>query len=248
MNAVEIKNLTKKYKDGPTALEGVGFSIPVGETFGLLGPNGAGKTTLINILAGVTQKTSGDAKVHGKDIDDDPVFVKKSLGVVPQEMGFNPFFTVQQALELQLGYYGKRKDPEYIDYLLKKLTLFDKKNVKPRKLSGGMQRRFMIARALVHQPKVVVLDEPTAGVDVELRRQLYSFIGELKAQGITIILTTHYLEEAELLADRVAIINHGKIVALETVQEIRDRHKHLSKNGETPSLEDVFVHLTKGQV
>lgn len=237
MNAVEIKDLKKTYKNGPEALKGVDFSIKEGEVFGLLGPNGAGKTTLINILAGVVQKTSGEAKIFGKDIDEDPTFVKKNLGVVPQEVSFNPFFPVETAMKFQFGYYGQKVDQEYIDYLLDQINLTDKRHTKPRKLSGGMKRRFMIARALVHRPKVVVLDEPTAGVDVELRRNLYRFIEELNKNGTTIILTTHYLEEAELLCDRVAIMNHGELVALERVEDLKKKH-------DDAKLEDIFVELT----
>ena len=241
MKAIEIQELKKKYEKGPEALKGVSFSIEEGEVFGLLGPNGAGKTTLINILCGVTRKSSGTAKVFGKDVDEDPVFVKSSLGVVPQEIGFNPFFTVRQAMELQLGYYGKRRDADYVNYLLDRLSLMDKADVKPRKLSGGMQRRFMIARALVHRPRVVVLDEPTAGVDVELRRALYAFVRELNQAGATVILTTHYLEEAEVLCERVGIVNRGELVTLERVEDLKKKH-------DDKKLEDIFVELTNIKV
>jgi len=238
MQAIEIKDLKKTYKQGTLALNGVGFSVEEGEVFGLLGPNGAGKTTLINILSGVTQKTSGEARVFGKDIDEDPVFVKSSIGVVPQEISFNPFFSVEDALTFQFGFYNQKIDREWMDHVLQRLSLSDKRKTKPRELSGGMKRRFMIARALIHRPKVVVLDEPTAGVDVELRRSLYDFVREMNAQGTTIVLTTHYLEEAELLCGRVAIMNRGEVVALERVEDLRRKHNDAK-------LEDIFVSLTK---
>lgn len=238
MQAIEIKRLKKTYKKGTEALKGVSFSIEEGEVFGLLGPNGAGKTTLINILAGVTEKTSGEARVFGKDIDEDPVFVKSSIGVVPQEVSYSPFFSIEDALTFQFGFYNQRVDKDWMNYVLDRLALSDKRTVKPRTLSGGMKRRFMIARALIHKPKVVVLDEPTAGVDVDLRRSLYDFVRELNKNGTTIILTTHYLEEAELLCARVGIMSHGELVTLERVEDLRRKHNDAK-------LEDIFVELTK---
>jgi len=227
MLAIEIKNLKKTYQiKGQAeleALKGVSFSIDKGEIFGLLGPNGAGKSTLINILGGITKKTSGSVLVDGLDIDNNHAAAKKKLGIVSQEISFDGFISVQSALELQFGYYDLQVDNDHIDYLLKYLALEDKRGVNPRLLSGGMKRRFMIARALVHSPSILVLDEPTAGVDVELRHDLYDLIRELNQQGTTIILTSHYLEEVELLCDRVAIIHHGQLVALDHKQQLKDR-------------------------
>ena len=227
MAAIEIKDLQKTYfpkkKDEVKALKGVTFSIEPGEVFGLLGPNGAGKSTLINILGGVVNKTGGKAYIDGIDIDDNHREAKKLIGIVPQEISYDSFLTVQKALELQFGYFGLQKDQKVIDHLLKHLALTDKRDVIPRWLSGGMKRRFMIARALIHSPKILVLDEPTAGVDVELRHELYALIRELNQQGTTIILTSHYLEEVELLCDRVAIIHHGKLVALDHKEELKNR-------------------------
>jgi ABC-2 type transport system ATP-binding protein len=239
--AVEIKNLKKSYetpKGKLHALKGVSFAIEEGEVFGLLGPNGAGKSTLINILAGPVNKTGGTVKVMGVDTDDDHAAVKKMLGIVPQEVGFDVFFTVEQALNYQFGYFGNALDKVYRDEVLEMLSLSDKRHVKPRMLSGGMKRRFMIAKALVNRPRVLVLDEPTAGVDVELRREMYETIRMLNKQGVTIILTSHYLEEIELLCERVAIIHEGKLIAL-------DHKDKLKKKLKMDKLEDVFVELTK---
>lgn len=226
MSALTIENLQKTYqsKRGEVkALKGVSFEIREGEFFGLLGPNGAGKSTLINILCGVTKKTGGDASVLGISIDKDHAAVKKLLGVVPQEIAFDAFFTVQHALEYQFGYFGQPVDRAYLDEIVERLSLKDQRKMKPRLLSGGMKRRFMIAKALVHRPKVLVLDEPTAGVDVELRHDLYDLVRELNASGTTIILTSHYLEEVELLCERVAIINRGELVALDDKEHLKDR-------------------------
>ena len=226
MHAIDIQDLRKTYrgrKGSTEALKGVSFSIEEGEFFGLLGPNGAGKSTLINILAGVTQKTSGRASVLGKDIDVDPTFVKNSIGVVPQELAFEAFFDVELALKFQFGFYGRQVDQKYLAELLERLSLADKMDARPRELSGGMKRRLMIARALIHKPKVLVLDEPTAGVDVELRHDLYDLVRELNKQGTTIVLTSHYLEEVELLCNRVAIVNKGDLVALDTKDRLKDR-------------------------
>ncbi len=239
--AVEIKHLKKSYKlpkGKLDALKGVSFIIEEGEVFGLLGPNGAGKSTLINILAGPVNKTSGTVKVFDVSIDDDHAAVKDMLGIVPQEITFDAFFTVEQALNYQFGYYGNKIDKEYRDEILDKLALSDKRHSKPRMLSGGMKRRFMIAKALVNRPSVLVLDEPTAGVDVELRRDLYDVIRDLNKQGVTIILTSHYLEEVELLCGRVAIIHQGELVALDHKDKLKKRLK-------MDKLEDVFVELTK---
>lgn len=226
MDAIKIENLKKTYqgKGGPTeALKGVSFDIKQGEFFGLLGPNGAGKSTMINILAGVVEKSGGSVMVNGFDLDKDPTNVKKSLGIVPQEISYDAFFTLEKALKFQFGYYGQKVDPNYIDELLERLSLSDKRKLWPNMLSGGMKRRFMIARALVHRPKILILDEPTAGVDVELRHGLHDFVRELNRQGTTVILTSHYLEEVELLCERIAIINHGQLVALDNKEELKNR-------------------------
>ena len=214
--AIHINKLTKTYtgkKSTKQALKSVSLDIPSGSFFGILGPNGAGKSTLINILAGLTLKTSGTVTIGGIDIDQDPRGTRYAIGVVPQELVLDPFFTVREALENHAGYYGIAKDKRKTDEIIAALGLSDKADVKPRSLSGGMKRRLLIAKALVHSPSVLVLDEPTAGVDVELRQQLWEYVKELNRNGTTIVLTTHYLEEAETLCDRIAIINHGEIIA-----------------------------------
>lgn len=240
-SALNIREITKTYhsKQGAvTALRGLSLEIQRGEMFGLLGPNGAGKSTLINILSGATGKSGGQASVLGVDLDADPVGLKYLIGVVPQEVAFDPFFTVERTLRFQFGYYNQRVDEAYLDEILTKLSLDDKREVKPRFLSGGMKRRLMIAKALIHKPKVLVLDEPTAGVDVELRHELYALVRELNAKGVTIILTSHYLEEVELLCERVAIINKGELVALDHKDQLKERFK-MSK------LEEIFLQLTR---
>ncbi len=216
--AIDIQGLTKTYaksRKSPekTALKGVDLTIPRGSIFGLLGPNGAGKSTMINILAGLVNKTSGTASICGFDIETQTRQARASIGVVPQEISMDVFFTPFQALELQAGYYGVPKSERRSDEILKALGLYDKRDAYVRQLSGGMKRRLLIGKALVHTPPVLILDEPTAGVDIELRRQLWDYVNTLHARGTTIILTTHYLEEAEALCDRIAIIHHGKIVA-----------------------------------
>jgi ABC-2 type transport system ATP-binding protein len=226
--AIEIKNLTKIYaksKKSPEkhALKGVDLTIPRGSIFGLLGPNGAGKSTMINILAGLVNKTSGSAKICGFDIDDHTRQARASIGIVPQEIAMDVFFTPFQALELQAGYYGVPKSERRSEEILAALGLADKRDAYVRQLSGGMKRRLLIAKALVHTPPVLILDEPTAGVDIELRRQLWTYVEELHARGTTIILTTHYLEEAEALCDRIAIMHHGEIVANESKSDLMSR-------------------------
>ncbi|MBB5684584.1 ABC transporter ATP-binding protein [Sphingobium boeckii] len=211
--AIEIQGIEKTYAGGKRALEGVSFDVPRGQIFGLLGPNGAGKSTLINILAGLVNKTAGRASIWGFDIDANPRNAKASIGIVNQEILFDPFFTPFETLENQAGLYGVPKAKRRTMDLLKAVRLEDKANAYARTLSGGMKRRLMVAKALVHAPPVLVLDEPTAGVDIELRQQLWSYVRELNAQGVTVVLTTHYLEEAEELCDRIAIINHGKLIA-----------------------------------
>ncbi len=217
-HAIEVAGLTKRYaksggSEAKLALDGVDLAIPRGSLFGLLGPNGAGKSTLINILAGLVRKTSGSAKVWGYDIEADQRMAKAAIGVVPQELNIDPFFSPGELLEVQAGLYGVPKAERQTDRILKLIGLEDKRNSYARSLSGGMRRRLLIGKAMVHDPPVLVLDEPTAGVDIELRQQLWENVVELNKRGTTILLTTHYLEEAEELCDRIAIINHGKLVA-----------------------------------
>ena len=218
--AIAIDVLSKTYAGGKKALDDVSFDVPTGQIFGLLGPNGAGKSTLINILAGLVVKSSGTARVWGFDIDEHPRNAKLSIGIVPQEILFDPFFTPREALELQAGLYGVPKAKRITDELLSAVRLTDKADAYARTLSGGMKRRLLVAKAMVHSPPILVLDEPTAGVDVELRRQLWDYVRGLHAQGVTIVLTTHYLEEAEELCDRIAIIHHGRVIANEPTREL----------------------------
>jgi ABC-2 type transport system ATP-binding protein len=216
--ALAIRDLQKTYKGGKRALDGVTLDVPRGGIFGLLGPNGAGKSTLINILAGLVSKSKGSATIWGFDIDEHPRNAKRSIGVVPQEILFDPFFTPREALEIQAGLYGiPRADRRTLE-LLRAVRLEDKADAYARTLSGGMKRRLLVAKAMVHSPPVLVLDEPTAGVDVELRQQLWDYVRGLNAQGVTIVLTTHYLEEAEQLCDRIGIINHGRLIANEATR------------------------------
>ncbi|MBI1180836.1 MAG: ATP-binding cassette domain-containing protein [Alphaproteobacteria bacterium] len=227
-NAIEIRGLRKKYHGGKgfpphEALKGIDLDVPRGSFFGLLGPNGAGKSTLINILAGLVNKTEGQVSVWGFDIDEAPRNARNSIGVVPQEISFDAFFTPREALELQAGLYGVRKADRRTDEILAAMHLSDKANAYSRALSGGMKRRLLVAKAMVHSPPILVLDEPTAGVDIELRQQLWEHIRALKSGGVTIMLTTHYLEEAEQLCDRIAIINQGEVVANETTGDLLQR-------------------------
>ncbi len=222
--AIAIKDVRKSFGE-TEALKGVTFDIQRGEFFGLLGPNGAGKSTLIHIIAGLTHATSGSVSVLGNDVVSAYRAARKNLGVVPQELVYDPFFPVQDLLRLQAGYYGCGKEVwPWIDELLDELKLNDKRNQSMRALSGGMKRRVLIAQALVHKPSVVILDEPTAGVDVELRRTLWRFTRRLHKAGHTIVLTTHYLEEAEELCDRIAILHHGELKVLEEKTALLDRH------------------------
>ena len=218
--AIRIDSLSKTYAGGKRALNEVSFDVPRGQIFGLLGPNGAGKSTLINILAGLVVKTSGTAVVWGFDIDEHPRNAKRSIGIVPQEIIFDPFFTPKETLEIQAGLYGIPPAERQSDALLAAMHLTDKADAYSRTLSGGMKRRLLVAKAMVHSPPILVLDEPTAGVDVELRRQLWDYVRQLNQQGVTIVLTTHYLEEAEELCDRIAIINHGRVIANEPTREL----------------------------
>jgi ABC-2 type transport system ATP-binding protein len=223
--AISIRDLVKRYApagpgEGKLALKGVSFDVPEGGIFGLLGPNGAGKSTLINILAGMVMKTSGSAEIWGFNIDRDTRNAKRSIGIVPQEIVFDPFFTPFEVLEIQAGLYGIAKTLRRSEELLRAVHLADKRDAYARTLSGGMKRRLLIAKALVHQPPVLILDEPTAGVDVELRRQLWELVTELNREGATVVLTTHYLEEAEELCDRIAIINHGELITNKPTREL----------------------------
>lgn len=218
--AIEITDLCKVYAGGKRALDNVSLTIPRGQIYGLLGPNGAGKSTTINILAGLVNKTSGAARIWGFDIDQNPRNAKNSIGIVPQEIVFDPFFTPFETLENQAGYYGVPKERRRSMELLRAVHLDDKANAYARTLSGGMKRRLLVAKAMVHSPPILVLDEPTAGVDVQLRQQLWAYVRELNAQGVTIVLTTHYLEEAEELCDRIGIINHGRLVTDKPTREL----------------------------
>ena len=226
MPAVSFQNVSKSYRSARgelQALKGVTFDIEAGEFFGLLGPNGAGKTTLISILAGLTRPTGGRVRVLGHDVQTDYAAARRALGVVPQELVFDPFFNVREALRFQSGYFGIHHNDDWIDELLTGLGLADKAGANMRQLSGGMKRRVLVAQALVHRPPVIVLDEPTAGVDVELRQTLWQFISQLNKQGSTVLLTTHYLEEAEALCGRIAMLRQGQLVALEKTSDLLSR-------------------------
>ncbi|MFN5177465.1 ABC transporter ATP-binding protein [Limnohabitans sp.] len=226
MPALTFRSVTKFYparQAGSTplkALDQVSFEVQEGEFFGLLGPNGAGKTTLISILAGLVRASEGSVQVHGHDVQSDYAQARRLLGVVPQELVFDPFFSVREALRIQSGYFGIRHNEAWIDELLESLGLADKAGANMRQLSGGMKRRVLVAQALVHKPRVIVLDEPTAGVDVELRQTLWQFIARLNRQGHTVLLTTHYLDEAEALCSRIAMLKRGQVVALERTTDL----------------------------
>lgn len=224
--AIEIANLTKTYGTDLKALDDVSLSIKRGSFFGLLGPNGAGKTTLISILGGLTKATAGKGSVMGHDIVSASLAARHSIGIVPQEIVFDPFFNTRDYMRQQSSYYGIYDNDAWIDTLLDRLGLADKANENTRKLSGGMKRRMMVGMALVHKPPVVVLDEPTAGVDVSQRRSLWEFIRQLNADGTTIILTTHYLEEAEELCERIVMLNHGRVIADERTADLLSSDKH----------------------
>lgn len=248
-NALTIKNLQKTYSNGVSALKGVTLDIPEGDFFALLGPNGAGKTTIIGISTGLVNKSEGSVEVFGHDIDNEPEVAKTFIGLVGQEINFNPFEKLIDVVVNQGGYYGipRSESIPRAEQLLKDLGLGDRMHDTGMQLSGGMKRRLMIARALIHTPKFLVLDEPTAGVDVELRRGMWDYLKKLTSEGLTILLTTHYLEEAEQLAKHVAIINKGQIVANGTMDELLATHS----GGETSTdgyrggrLEEVFLKLT----
>ena len=226
--ALTVENLTKVYSDSKNkkenkALNDLNFQVKQGEVFGLLGPNGAGKTTFLSILGGTVSKTNGNINVWGFDLDKNPRQVKASIGIVPQEVNLDAFFSPRKLLELQAGLYGITKKDRITDLILEMVALKDKANAYSRSLSGGMKRRLLIAKAMVHQPPILILDEPTAGVDVELRNNLWNNVKELNKEGVTIILTTHYLFEAQEMCDRIAIIDKGNLVALDTTQRLLDR-------------------------
>ncbi len=261
VNAVEVHNLVKTYAASKTAaekhaLKGISLNIPRGSFFGLLGPNGAGKSTLINILAGLVNKSSGSACIWGFDTENEMRAARRSIGVVPQELNLDPFFTPRELLDLQAGLYGVPANERRTDEILEAVGLSDKAHSYARTLSGGMRRRLLVAKALVHSPQVLVLDEPTAGVDVELRRQLWEYVRKLNAEGTTILLTTHYLEEAEELCDRIAIINHGRLIACDKTKNLMGRLDSkrvtvvlINEISEIPdSLKGFDVNLSDGRV
>ena len=222
-NVLSVKKLNKIYRKNIHALKDLNLEVKEGEILGLLGPNGAGKSTFINILAGVTDKTSGEVIVWGFDLDKNPRQVRVSLGIVPQEINVDPFFTPKKLLDLQAGLFGVKKKDRITNTILDLVALKDKSNSYTRNLSGGMKRRLLIAKALVHKPPIIILDEPTAGVDVELRKNLWENIRSLRKLGVTIILTTHYLQEAEELCDRVGIIHKGNLIALDTTENMLNK-------------------------
>ena len=260
--ALSSENLTKVYsksnklKQEVLALKNLSLEVKQGEIFGLLGPNGAGKTTFINILAGTVMKSSGKVTVWGYDLDKNPRQVRACIGIVPQEVNFDPFFSPKKLLELQAGFYGVKKDDRITDSILETVSLDKQANAYTRSLSGGMKRRLLIAKAMVHQPPILFLDEPTAGVDVELRQNLWGNVKELNKLGITIVLTTHNLNEAQEMCDRIAIINKGNLVALDTTQKMLERIESKiikfkvkdSKNFEKIKLDGVKFAKSNGQI
>jgi len=246
-SAVLVEHLTKSY-GSLQALKNVSLDVKEGEFFGLLGPNGAGKTTLISILAGLCRPDSGRTFVMGTNVQTNFIESRRLLGVVPQELVFDPFFTVRETLRFQSGYFGIRNNDDWIDEIMTHLDLTSKANSNMRSLSGGMKRRVLVAQALVHRPPVIVLDEPTAGVDVELRQSLWKFISRLNQDGHTILLTTHYLEEAESLCGRIAMLKSGQVVALDTTQNLLARYgAHKAQAGQEADLEDVFIQIMAGE-
>ena len=260
--ALSSENLTKVYsksnklKQEVLALKNLSLEVKQGEIFGLLGPNGAGKTTFINILAGTVMKSSGKVTVWGYDLDKNPRQVRACIGIVPQEVNFDPFFSPKKLLELQAGFYGVKKEDRITDSILETVSLDKQANAYTRSLSGGMKRRLLIAKAMVHQPPILFLDEPTAGVDVELRQNLWGNVKELNKLGITIVLTTHNLNEAQEMCDRIAIINKGNLVALDTTQKMLERIESKiikfkvkdSKNFEKIKLDGVKFVKSNGQI
>lgn len=247
--ALTVSDLEKTYASGTKALSKVSLTVPAGDFFALLGPNGAGKTTLIGILTGLVNKTGGSASVFGVDITMQPEKARTFIGLVPQEVNINPFEKCIDIVVNQAGYYGVPRDIAVprAEQIFKDLGLYEKRNMPTNSLSGGMKRRLMIARGIIHQPKLLILDEPTAGVDVELRRSMWEYLTTLTQKGVTIVLTTHYLEEAEQLAKHVAIINKGNIVASGTMEEILALHDESAHQGgyRAGRLEEVFLQLTR---
>jgi ABC-2 type transport system ATP-binding protein len=247
--ALTIENIEKTYAGGTRALRGVSLSVPAGDFFALLGPNGAGKTTLIGIITGLVNKTAGSLTVFDTDIDKRPEYARTYIGLVPQEVNINPFEKPLDILVNQAGYYGVPRAVAIprAEQILKDLGLYDKRDKPSVELSGGMKRRLMIARGIVHEPKLLILDEPTAGVDVELRRSMWSYLQDLTKKGVTILLTTHYLEEAEQLCKHVAIIHKGEIVAKGTMEEVLAEHevKETKEGYRGGRLEEVFLKLTQ---
>ena len=239
-NQISIKNLSKIYKNGFEALKKINLNIKKGEIFAMLGPNGAGKTTLISIICGIVTPSSGTVTVDDFDIIDDYRETRSRIGLVPQELTLEQFETVFNNVSYSRGLYGKKPDPQHIEKILKQLSLWDKKDQRLRQLSGGMKRRVLIAKALSHEPSILFLDEPTAGVDVELRQDMWKIVEELRSTGVTIILTTHYIEEAEAIADRVGVINQGEIIVVEETKELLKKmgHKKL-----TVELQDEITEI-----
>ena len=239
-NQIAINNLSKVYKNGLTALKNINLNIKKGEIFAMLGPNGAGKTTLINIICGIVKPTSGEIAVEGFDIIDDYRETRSRIGLVPQELTLEQFETVFNNVSYSRGLYGKKPDPTHIEKVLKQLSLWDKKDRILRQLSGGMKRRVLIAKALSHEPQILFLDEPTAGVDVELRQEMWKVVESLRETGVTIILTTHYIEEAEAIADRVGVINQGEIIVVEEKKELL---KKMGQKTLTIELQDEIIKI-----
>ena len=242
MHAIEIKNLNKSYNNGFQALENINLSVNKGEIFALLGPNGAGKSTLINIVCGITKKTHGQVKIFGKDNISEYKKTRTLIGLVPQEIATDSFEKVINTLKFSRGLFNKPRSEDYLNFILKNLDLFEKKNNQIRTLSGGMKRRVMIAKALSHEPKILFLDEPTAGVDVSLRKNLWKLLNQLRNNGVTIFLTTHYIEEAENIADRISVIHKGKIIITEKKKKIL---KKLGKKKITVTLKNHKQDLSK---
>ena len=236
---VSIRGVQKRY-GSLAALAGIDLEIQAGEIFGLLGPNGAGKTTLIGVICGLVRATAGQVLVLGKDVVHDYRFTRRAVGLVPQEINFDPFFTVEETLRIQAGYFGVELAEERLTEILAALDLTAKRRANTRSLSGGMKRRLLIGKALVHEPRVLFLDEPTAGVDVELRQSLWRYVRQLRSRGTTIVLTTHYLEEAEELADRIGLIHRGRLVLVEEKEKLLARH-----GGRR--LQDVYVDIVRSE-
>lgn len=252
MAAIQITNIEKRYQS-LQALAGVSLTIEEGEFFGLLGPNGAGKTTLISIIAGLNRPDFGNVAIHGHDVVRDYRAARRHLGVVPQELVFDPFFTVRETLRMQSGYYGLKNNDKWIDEVMENLDLTNKADTNMRALSGGMKRRVLVAQALVHKPPVIVLDEPTAGVDVELRQTLWRFISRLNREGHTVVLTTHYLEEAQEQCNRIAMLKQGQVVALDSTSALIKRISgsqllvHLSSGRLPVALQPLVLHADGGK-